>query len=313
MTGPRIAVLREWIRPEHVASPYSETRRARIERLVSAATIRARSGRDDSTRAAAICGASALREAVVLLVRATGLAETGKESDDHAACLQAIFARHQPVDLDRALALGALRATAPLYFDELSTEELCRVREALECAVEWLHSRLDVRTTTHLRGARLGRVGGVALGVIFIAYKVLSALLGPVNVALHKRVAASSLLGLPSGEGLVDGIKDGVIGVQTGPDGHPWVQIDLSLVCKIERIVVYNRGDHNLNDSLPYDLEVSEDGREYKSVEHRVLPFGDGTLGAPPWSAKTSVRARFVRLRAQPYIALSEVEVFGKL
>jgi hypothetical protein len=206
-----------------------------------------------------------------------------------------------------------MRAASPIWFDDLSPEERSRLRNELGHAATWLRQRLDVRSTVYLRGSRLGRIGAVSVAVAFVSYKVLSSALALPNIALHKPVTASGLAqGHASADGLVDGVKDGVIGVQTTAQEQPWVQIDLGGIHMIKRVVVYNRGDGNLNDGLPYTLDVSEDGADYKPQWIREKPFGDGSFLSPPWAAGVGVRGRFVRLRAQRYIALSEVEVFGK-
>lgn len=284
-----------------------------MEWLVRAAIVRARRGRDDSTREAAVLGAGDLREALVLVARAARLGEAGHENVDVPSYVERLFEkRGAPAVVDSSAVVAALRATAPEYFDGLSNEALCVVRDSLERTVRWLREGLDVRSTVHLRAARIGRIVALALGAVLILGKVVAAKLATPNVALHKAVFGSAFVGPGSGQGLVDGIKEGTLGIQTAVSEHPWVEIDLGAVFTVRRIVVYNRGDHNLNDGLPYDLEVSEDGHEFQSVSHRADPFGDGSFGAPPWTAKTKLRARYVRLKAHSYVALSEVEVFGR-
>jgi hypothetical protein len=306
-------MLQEWLLPARLESVHPEPLRTRMEWLVRAAVIRARRGLDDSTRDAAVLGAGDLREALVLVARAARLGEVGTENADVPSYVQRLLeTRGAPPGLDSAAVLAALRATAPEYFDGLSNEALCLVRDSLERTVRWLREGLDVRSTVYLRAARIGRIAALTLGAVLILGKLVTAKLAMPNVALYKAVSGSALIGPGSGQGLVDGIKDGTLGVQTAVSEHPWVEIDLGAVFTIRRIVVYNRGDHNLNDGLPYDLEASEDGHQFRPVSHRAEPFGDGSFGAPPWTAKTNLRARYVRLKAHSYVALSEVEVFGR-
>jgi len=65
-----------------------------------------------------------------------------------------------------------------------------------------------------------------------------------------------------------------------------------------------------LNDGLPYFIDLSSDGEAWREVAKRDAPFGDGGLMSEPWSASVRDHARYVRIRATWYLALSEVEVF---
>ncbi len=298
-----------WLWPRGLESTYPEEVRARVERLVRVASLRARRGMDDTRRDAAILGAVDLRQALVLSIRAHGVAEGDGDRADSAARFAELFDRYGPAGIDRPTVVAALGATSPLYFEDLRPDALAVHRGALAKAGAWLRACLDTRSAAYLRGSRLGRILAAGLVIAFLGCKV-SARFGPVDVALGKPVSASGFVG-GSGRGLVDGIKDGSVGVQTTVSEHPWVQIDLTRTYDIRRIVIYNRGDRNLDDGLPYDLEVSDDQRDYRLVAHRDEAFGDGSLGAPSWTVKARLRARYVRLRALHYIALSEVEVLA--
>ena len=78
----------------------------------------------------------------------------------------------------------------------------------------------------------------------------------------------------------------------------------------IRRVVVYNRGDVNLDQCLPFSVSVSDDGRIYKELARRDTHFGSGDFLSSPWTIKCDVHARFVRVEAKDYVALSELEVF---
>jgi hypothetical protein len=311
MSTARAAVLWDWLLPPHLESAHPEPLRVQMAHLLETSDGLARRGRDDSTRQAAVLGAGDLREAVFVVARAAALGEGAPEHADLVAFVHRRLHDGRPPDIDDGVVIAAMRGSPPAYFDALSNEALVLARESLESTARWLRESLDVRSTAYLRGARMGRIAALALGIVALIVEILAARLALDDVALHKPVSGNGLRG-EAGEGLVDGIKDGVVGVQTETTDRPWVQIDLGAVFDVRRVVVYNRGDRNLNDGLPYDLETSEDATTYTPISHRGEAFGDGSLGAPPWTSKTKIHARYVRLRAHSYIALSEVEVFGR-
>ena len=110
---------------------------------------------------------------------------------------------------------------------------------------------------------------------------------------------------------MVDGKTGGTYGACTQVAQRPgWAIIDLEREAKLSKIVVYNRGDSNFNDGLPFGIDVSTNGTDFHEVAHRDTPFGDGSFLSKPWSAAVHDRGRFVRIRASWYLALSEVEVF---
>jgi hypothetical protein len=76
-------------------------------------------------------------------------------------------------------------------------------------------------------------------------------------------------------------------------------------------VKVYNRIDGWFDDCLPLVVEFSIDGNTYKEIGRRTDHFGTN----PPWVVDGRQQsARFVRLRVdrKSYLALSEVEIYGK-
>src|SRR6185369_14414810 len=103
----------------------------------------------------------------------------------------------------------------------------------------------------------------------------------------------------------------GAYGIETTVSDDPWVQVDLERLHKIYTVKVYNRGDTAFDAGLPCTLQCSENGREFVDLDKRVNVFSQ----AQPWVVKPRGRAcRYVRVRADKgkYIALSEIEVFGR-
>jgi hypothetical protein len=89
------------------------------------------------------------------------------------------------------------------------------------------------------------------------------------------------------------------------------VTIDLVDTYAVDQIRVHNRIDQAFDDSLPLVVEVSVDGATFKQLGRREEHFA----ADPPWILKTSHEpARLVRIKVMKrgYLALSEVEVYGK-
>jgi hypothetical protein len=115
----------------------------------------------------------------------------------------------------------------------------------------------------------------------------------------------------PDGHELVDGETISSFGVHTNTEDSPRVTIDLQSIYRIFSIKVYNRGDGWFDDCLPLVVELSADGQNYFPVGRRDVHFDQ----SPPWVIDAQKhQARYVRLRVdrRSYLALSEVEVFGK-
>lgn len=160
-----------------------------------------------------------------------------------------------------------------------------------------------------VRGRRTLRMGGaVALLALVVGAIVAVVTLAAhrTNVALHKRVAVSSIYDnkrFPA-SGLVDGDLTR-IGCHTKGERNPWVRIDLVEPTEIREVVVYNRTDF-ADRAVPLVIEVSSDGRTYRPFARRGDVFS-------VWHAKeTPVVARYVRLTIGKTTSLhfNEVQVF---
>jgi hypothetical protein len=158
--------------------------------------------------------------------------------------------------------------------------------------------------------ARWSRVLAVAV-VLFLAVGmggrwVSKKLDGP-NLALHAAVSTSSQF---PGQGtdhtlLVDGDPD-TLGFHTLEGAQQWVVIDLGKVCKIKKIVVYNRPDGYEERAVPLKVEVSKDNQTYTQVAERKETFDK-------WTARRlHAEARYIRMKNTPpnFFHLGEVEVY---
>ena len=114
--------------------------------------------------------------------------------------------------------------------------------------------------------------------------------------------------------GAVDGVKDGTYGFHSNRDANPWWQVDLGEPLSLERIVIYNRCDGNVEDrAARVRVLLSKDGKEWTPLyQHDGSKFLGQTDGKPlsvPAKGKT---ARLVRLQlpGTQYFHLDEVEVY---
>jgi hypothetical protein len=215
-----------------------------------------------------------------------------------------------PTDDERVRA--ALATHDPLYFDQLSPEDAEKARWALERAACMLRRRVEPRSLANVRGARWGRAIGLAVIVAYVAVAGIRARLLPRNIALGRPVHPSSLMmNPPDGHELVDGEIGSSYGVATNVQDSPFVVIDLEDVYLLDRVNVHNRADTAFDDCLPLVVELSTDGTSYAEIARREEHFDAN----PPWVVDGHQQpARYVRLRVarHSYLALSEVEVFGK-
>lgn len=114
--------------------------------------------------------------------------------------------------------------------------------------------------------------------------------------------------------GGVDGVKDGTYGFHTGDQENPWWQVDLGCVVPLDRVVVYNRGDGQVEKRAAHlVLLVSDDGQKWRrAYQHDGAVFGGQRDGKPLHIPLRGMPARFVRLTlpGRQYLHLDEVEVY---
>jgi hypothetical protein len=305
-------------RAERTARAYSAHQRAGVRACFDAAECRLRAGR---RVVPPVPAAVLLREAVVYYLLAAQVGKGGVAADEtlswptlasEMAVLAPDPARPVVDPTDDARVRAALATRESLYFDRLSPEDAAATRWALDRAASMLRGRVEARSLANIRATRWGRVAALGIVLGYAALEAIRAAVVMPNVALHKPVSPSSVAHVPAdGQSLVDGETGTSFGVHTQVEDSPRVVIDLLDTYRIRRLKVHNRVDGWFDDCLPLVAELSEDGRSYKEIARRDTHFG----GDPPWVIDANDEpARYVRLRIprKGYLALSEVEVFGR-
>lgn len=201
-------------------------------------------------------------------------------------------------------------------WEALSFADQVKLRAQAEDLKKWLRAQAVSPSRTSIKKTRVRRVV-ILLALCLVAVGFLGrALFRSPNVALNKPVQLSGTFpqstAPPDGSGAVNGIIEMTYGVHTNTNTHAWVQVDLLREHRLDKVVVHNRGEPRYQDEgLPLELSVSSDGQSYRQVARRTEHFTD----FEPWVAETAgVVARFVRIRneREAYVALTEIEVFGK-
>ena len=310
---------RAWFAPKRPGPAPVSRQRAAMKFYVTAGEARARAAPGDAESDAAPVAVSLLRDGVLCLLRGLHHArhpEAELGTDVPLDVLQGLLDEPGllPASDDRTpLVRTALAATDVVTFDRMKPEELERLRRTLDGLVGKLRARIDLRTDLYFRALGVARVAGVSLLLLYAVVSLAGSLFKGTNVARARPVKMSSQQpGTPDPSGLTDGVVGGMYGAHTlvGGPTPPWIVVDLQKPRNIRKIVVYNRGDVNLDQCLPYSVFVSDDGVSYRLVAKRDSHFGSGDFLSSPWTIRCHEHARFVRIEANSYIALSELEVF---
>jgi hypothetical protein len=111
-----------------------------------------------------------------------------------------------------------------------------------------------------------------------------------------------------------DGIKDGKFGFHTNRDENPWWQVDLGQSLLLDRVVIYNRCDGNVEDRAGrLQVLLSDNGRNWTELyRHDGTKFYGQTDNKPLAVPALRAKARLVRVQlpAAEYLHLDEVEVY---
>jgi len=112
-----------------------------------------------------------------------------------------------------------------------------------------------------------------------------------------------------------DGIKNGTYGFHTGRDKNPWWQVDLGKSLRLDRVVIYNRCDGNVEDrAARLTVLLSDDGNRWTELyRHDGTRFMGRTDGRPLTVPAAGASARLVRVQLPEteYLHLDEVEVYS--
>ena len=213
-----------------------------------------------------------------------------------------------PARLDRAR--EALEASDALAFDRLPPQTLLDRRTAVQAFMRRLRQLVEPRTSAELKGSRVGRLAGI---VAVPCLLVLAILLLPrsANLALKRPVSASSRhpnsTAPADNSGLTNGKIEATYGIETAP-GASWVMVDLGQSTPLSKIKIFNRRDASPDSGLPLVLDISEDTVHFIVVDTRTEPFS----ATKPWiyEVPLEARCRYVRIRSNSMVALTEVEVY---
>ena len=115
--------------------------------------------------------------------------------------------------------------------------------------------------------------------------------------------------------GGVDGYKDGTWGFHTVREKDPWWQVDLGLSTALDRVVIFNRCDHNRGlRNVHITVWISDSTEGFRQVyRHDGTPFGGQPDGNPLTVPMQGQQARYVRLGLEETESfhLDEVEVYA--
>ena len=126
--------------------------------------------------------------------------------------------------------------------------------------------------------------------------------------------AAGNVTTRQDAAGGCDGVIDGAFGFHTTSDENPWWQVDLGDTMPLEKALLYNRCNGNVEDRAGHlKILLSEDGKNWREVyQHNGTIFRGQPDGKPLAVALKSAKARFLRVQlpGRQYLHLDEVEVF---
>jgi hypothetical protein len=210
---------------------------------------------------------------------------------------------------DRQRLLAAAGVDGASYLATLSAEERRATAKLLERVARKIAAplRADAARVHRVLLSRWLRIGITIAALLALA--VILAPRQPANLALHRPVSTSSTY-VAGGvrydpSGLVDGDRTNM-GFHTDRGGSQHVTIDLEAKKEVHSVVVYNRTDCCSEKAVPLRIEMSRDGKKYRTVAERKSNFDVWKATFPP------VVARYVRLvdTSGDYFHLAEVEIY---
>jgi len=207
-------------------------------------------------------------------------------------------------------ARAALSTTQMLELDRLPPQTRLDRRADVHATVRYLRRLVEPRTPIELVSSRSLHVLATLAVVALVAFAVATAL-GHPNQALHKPAGASSRhpnsTAPADSSGLTNGVIEPTYGIETAP-GPGWAGVDLLSDTDVTMVKIFNRRDELFDAGLPLILETSNDGTNFTPVETRTKPFS----AVQPWiyHAPPDTHFRFLRVRSNSLVALTEIEVY---
>ncbi|HMJ56661.1 MAG TPA: discoidin domain-containing protein [Polyangiaceae bacterium] len=262
------------------------------------------------------------REAVTLLIAAvlasrdasrTDLDDLRASTAFDALTELAAAGRIPPLPEYVGQARKLLSEDEPLAFDRRAPEDLLSRRKSVEFTLRWLQELIEPRTLNEIRATRLVRLFITAALIACMIGWIVVRVTRPVNIALNKPVTISqrhpASTAPADNSGIVNGDIEGSYGAHTAPaaaGSFAWVMVDLVQPTSIKKVKVFNRADGWFDESLPWTIEFSDDGTTFNPVDTRTTGF----TARSPWIYEAKgVKTRFVRVRSNSYLALTEIEI----
>jgi hypothetical protein len=116
-------------------------------------------------------------------------------------------------------------------------------------------------------------------------------------------------------QGGCDGVIDGRYGFHTSGDDKPWWQVDLGETVPIDRVVIFNRCDGNVQQrAARLEIALSANGQDWTTAyQHAGTVFSGQTDGKPLSVPLSGATAKWVRIQLPEvgYLHLDEVQVFA--
>ena len=261
------------------------------------------------------------REAVTLLIAAVLAARAAQTELDNLRASTAFNAlsdlardgRVPPLPHYIFDARKLLAEDEPLAFDGRASEELLSKRTTVVSTIRWLQDLIEPRTLIEIRATRVVRLFMIAVFTCCLVGWFVVRATRTVNVALGKSVTSSGRHPLSiapvDNSGVVNGVVESSYGIHTTAAATPnpaWVMVDLGQPTRFNRVTIYNRADGWFDECLPATLEFSEDGTSFTVADQRATTF----TSRSPWIYESKGgKWRFVRVRTDTYLALTEIEI----
>jgi hypothetical protein len=213
-----------------------------------------------------------------------------------------------PPALERQEALLSSPDTELL--DRMSLNEAVSTADDLDEGLRWAMEALDRPTDGQRRLRRRLRWMVLSLVILLFIAVGVGWLRRLPNLALGRPTAASGVAFGTTPEAAVDGVRYGWLGFHSNGPASAWWSVDLGQAYTLDRVEAYGRADCCFDQSVPLQLEVSLDGKQYRSIAKRSELFSQ----SDPWVIPGGEVARFIRFRTlrKTFLVLGEVEVYGR-